>query len=739
MATKGPTKISPGHHAQSPADRAVNIKLENCYGIKRFQENIAFRSNRPVVIYAPNGAMKTSFSKTFMDFINDQPSVDRIYKERVAIREIRDSNNIDLSKEQVFVIESYNPNFKSKKVSTLLANKTLKDQYDKIYSEIEEKKEALLKELKGASGLKSGVEETLSLSIAHTERDFFKSVERVEKEVLEGKEDWLCDIKYQTVFNDKVVALLETPDFKVQLAKYMKEYDELITKSRFFRKGVFNHNNAVDIAKSLKDNGFFEAKHTVTMVAKAGKEEIKTEQELIKVIEKEKDSILTDPKLIKAFNEIDKKLDKNKETKEFRNYLDANKGVLVELNNLALFKEKLWIAYLIKSKAEFKSLMETYTRAKGEIEKILKAAKKEETKWKSVINIFNERFSVPFLVTIDNQEDVILRSEAPSVGFNFVDPTESAMPVEERDLWGVLSNGETRALYLLNIIFEIEGRREQEVPTLFIIDDIADSFDYKNKYAIIEYLSDIAREPLFHQIILTHNFDFFRTISSRLNIPRENKFHTSKGTTAVKLVEEKYQKNPFTTWKDHLDIDEMLIASIPFVRNLAEFCGFDAHFKTLTSLLHCKADTDAITVGALQAILKDILKDKPGLVLTNTDKPVKKLIYEVSERILGESSDVVELEKKIVLSIAIRLKTEEFLIREINDQSFISGITRNQTIELISRFKEIHPGKKTEIALAEQVNLMTPENIHINSFMYEPILDMANEHLKRLYRSVRGL
>lgn len=177
--------------------------------------------------------MKTSFSKTFLDFINDQPSVDRVYKKRVAIREIRDSSNIDLSKEQVFVIESYNPNFKSKKISTLLANKALKEQYDKIYSEVEEKKEALVKELKGASGLKSSVEETLSLAIAHTERDFFKSLERVEKEVLTGKEDWLCDIKYQTVFNEKVVALLETPDFKAQLDKYMKEYDELITKSRF--------------------------------------------------------------------------------------------------------------------------------------------------------------------------------------------------------------------------------------------------------------------------------------------------------------------------------------------------------------------------------------------------------------------------------------------------------------------------------------------------------------------------
>ncbi len=43
------------------------------------------------------------------------------------------------------------------------------------------------------------------------------------------------------------------------------------------------------------------------------------------------------------------------------------------------------------------------------------------------------------------------------------------------------------------------------------------------------------------------------------------------------------------------------------------------------------------------------------------------------------------------------------------------------------------------IQLLEQVNLMTPENIHINSFMYEPILDMSNHHLKNLYCDVKLL
>lgn len=34
---------------------------------------------------------------------------------------------------------------------------------------------------------------------------------------------------------------------------------------------------------------------------------------------------------------------------------------------------------------------------------------------------------------------------------------------------------------------------------------------------------------------------------------------------------------------------------------------------------------------------------------------------------------------------------------------------------------------------------MTPENIHINSFMYEPILGMSIIHLKKLYDEISSL
>ncbi len=720
--------------------KKIIIDLKNCYGIKELKIGLDFSVRKLLVVYAPNGAMKTSFAKTFQDLSSDQESGDRIFKTRESKRNIKDESGLNIDKEQVFVIEPYNQNYKSSKISNLLVNKTLKDEYDGIYSSINDKKDVLIKELKSSSGLKKDIEETFSDAITHDSKEFFQALTRVNSEVLEGKTTALDGIPYQKIFNDRVLELLESPELKKNLSEYMKVYDRLISASTFFKKGVFNHNNASEIAKNLKNNGFFKASHSVNVNFRNIRREIKTEAELEEVIKNEKDSILGDSTLKTSFDEIDTQLAGNKGSKDFREFLDQNKSILPELDNLPRLKQKLWIAYLTKSLGAYKDLMEVYTNGKEKIEAVINRAKEEETKWKSVIDIFNERFSVPFVVTMENQDDVILKRETPSIKFKFKNTDNNPdMPVEEGTLWPVLSNGEKRALYLLNIIFEVEARKDDKKQTLFIVDDIADSFDYKNKYAIVEYLNDISREDYFYQVILTHNFDFYRTLCSRLSVPRANRLHTVKTTTSIRLVEEKYQNNPFATWKDNLAKEEMLVASIPFVRNLAEYCGFPNHFKTLTSLLHLKPETPSITVGDLQKIIKEVLRDKADLVLADHDRKVKNLIYGLADGINLETEEIIELEKKIVLSIAIRLKTEELLIKEISDDAFVRGIEKNQTIVLIDKFKKKCPSKIEIIKLAEQVNLMTPANIHINSFMYEPILDMSNDHLKQLYKKVCDL
>lgn len=93
--------------------------------------------------------------------------------------------------------------------------------------------------------------------------------------------------------------------------------------------------------------------------------------------------------------------------------------------------------------------------------------------------------------------------------------------------------GEKRALYILQILFEIEARKGQDI--ILIFDDISDSFDYKNKYAIIEYFYDIKAATNFKSIVMTYNFDFYKTLGSRLGLPKNNIFMATK-----KMLIEKY-------------------------------------------------------------------------------------------------------------------------------------------------------------------------------------------------------
>jgi len=189
----------------------------------------------------------------------------------------------------------------------------------------------------------------------------------------------------------------------------------------------------------------------------------------------------------------------------------------------------------------------------------------------------------------------------------------------------------------------------------------------------------------------------------------------------------------------------MLVASIPFVRNLADFCGLkkqnesdqNQEYEKLTSLLHAKADTDSLTIQDLENILKGVLKNKDTLQLNNPREKVVNLIFELADEISQNTDEVIELENKIVLSIAIRLKAELFMIYKINDQEFVNQIKKNQTVKLIKKYNEACASETENIELLEQVNLMTPENIHLNSFMYEPILDMSAIELRELYSKVK--
>ena len=91
------------------------------------------------------------------------------------------------------------------------------------------------------------------------------------------------------------------------------------------------------------------------------------------------------------------------------------------------------------------------------------------------IDIFNNRFFVPFRLALENRERVILGTDSMlRLGYTFQeDEGGEKTSVEKNTLMKTLSSGEKKALYVLNIIFEVEARRNAKQETLFIVDSPA--------------------------------------------------------------------------------------------------------------------------------------------------------------------------------------------------------------------------------------------------------------------------
>lgn len=721
---------------------SIRLQFENCYGIKALDATFDFSKERAFAIYAPNGVMKTSFAQVFDDASRRAESRDRIFSERPTKRNILDQNAQELPPESIFVIRPYNEEFgPTEKTSNLLVDATLRKEYEGLQAAIDHVKQELLKAIKKQSGSRRDFEKEISTVFTSSDDEFETAMNRIRREIEKQTETPFADVKYDRVFDDAVIHFLQTPEAKTAIDGYVTRYNELLASSTYFKRGTFDYYNAGQIAKSLGSNGFFAANHTVNLNAHQKQKEIKTEAELQEIISKEKDTIITDPQLRRQFDNLQKTLERNATLRDFLNYLLENEALTSQLSNVNKFKELVLKSYLRANVDLYLKLMDEYDNAEKRSREIREEAVKQQTQWEEVVNIFNNRFIVPFTLTVKNKTAVML-GDAPmvSLGFTYRDGDDRRDIDDKKALLAALSTGERKAFYILNVIFEIRTRELSGQETLLIVDDIADSFDYQNKYAIIQYLRDISYSPLFKQIILTHNFDFFRTIKMRF-VSYGHCRMAAKSPTGIQLNQAAGVENIFVNdWKKEFFSDpKKKIASIAFIRNIIEYTKGDADpiFVKLTSLLHWKEDSPAITVGDLDGIYKSVF----GATGTSKDakKPVVNLITEQAQLCLKDGGGGVNFENKIVMAIAIRLAAEQFMVKHINDPAFVNGITSNQTFHLVKRFKEVFPAETSAISALERVSLMTPENIHLNSFMYEPIIDMSDDHLRRLCSEVVSL
>lgn len=706
----------------------LSIKLENCYGIDKLEQEFDFSKCRAVAIYAPNGMMKTSFAKTFEAKSLGKEPLESLYNNASLAVIKTDGNNID--KNEIVVINSFENINTDKSVSSLLVDEISKNEYDQIFTEIAKQKTSLISKLNRISGIKQTEIENI-IAADFNEKDFFKFLSNID---FENIDDEFSEIKLSEVFDIDVLAFLKKPDVINNINVYTEKYNQLLETSKYFKKGVFNPSKAESIAKVLLKENFFKANHKIRL--DGDENEILNDNDFKDKLANERKDILENQELLKIENEI-----KKASVIKFREILEEHENIIPELVDLTVFKKRIWNSYFAKEKDFIVELLNLFSNGKNRLEEIEELANNQRTSWEDVIEKFENRFFVPFNAIITNKSSVILGKSTPSIDLKFEHlKTNKKREVRKDDVEGLkfLSQGEKRALYILNLMFNIEARKKENKKTLFIIDDIADSFDYKNKYAIIQYLKDISEEPLFFQIILTHNFDFFRAVQNRNIASYKNLFLTYKSEDEIKLDSAKGIKNPFINdWKGNLDNPKKLIASITFVRNIIEYTkgDKDEDYKTLTYVLHWRSENQTILISHLKDIFLRIF---PGInfnsEITQTEKVVDIIFNEAENCLVADEG--INLENKLILSIAIRLYAEKYMWSKVSNQEIINGSTG----KLFSRFKKEFEGAlDNEIKLLDEVNLITPENIHLNSFMFEPILDLSDVHLKELYNKLKVL
>lgn len=727
---------------------SIKLNLKNCYGIQSLEHEFDFSRGgngkpRAYAIYAPNGTMKTSFSKTFEDLSKGNlPKEERYSHPTVCSVEV---DRVPITPEAIYILKAeLDISDDSPSITNILVNPEDKARYDELLVDLDKLKAKLIKELSKPSGLKQNeIEKTILRD--WEEEDFAKCIQKIRETDVE--ED-LSPYKYSIIFDQKALDVLKTQEFTTKANEFNRRYQELFEQEgSIYQKGIFNPNRAETSFKTLDKQGYFAGGHRVHLKGEDGSI---SKEELDEKINAIHAHIEGDADLKK----IKDGLAKNAQTDALAALIEVISATQFEylLDNLkqgnhSNFRKMLW-AYYIQSSSNAISFINSYESSKDEIEQIESEASSSAPRWEKAVELFNSRFiDMPFVLTIPNQAQVVLGRQKATLCFIFKDDPDNVE--RSRDsIRTSLSQGERRALYLLNFVFDVEDRRMNNLETIFILDDIADSFDYKNKHAIIQYLRDLAQVDHFHQIILTHNFDFFRALSQGNGgfVHRARCLMTNKGNNEISLPVAEGVSNYFVNkWKPQImNCKRVLYSTIPFTRNLIEYTTPDhsanANYKRLTSLLHWKADTDQITVGEYISIYNQVFNTNHDA--TSQEKAID-ILYAEAQSICSQASHTgLNLEDKVILSIASRMKGEKFLTDKLRTQKsdpvyWYPG-TSDQFRGLLEEYKPIATNAGDVLTL-EKVGVTVNSNIHLNSFMYEPILDLTIEHLIDLYSEVDSL
>ena len=361
--------------------KKLQIDLNYCYGIKNLKYEFDFNWGKNYLLYAPNGMMKTSFTKTFSALSHNKKPCDEAFN-RPTSYTINDETNNPIVADDIFVINSYEDEYFSPNSAKLMVKKDLKKSYDDIMEKIQLSQHSLEEALKEYFN-SNDVDFTKEITSLYGKSsiDFLETIlNNAENDLFKQNEIHLNfkEISYTVLFDENIKKFCADPKNIEKIEDYSKCYDELLAASPIFKRGVFSQYNADATIANLNENRFFDAEHEV--ILNGIEKPISSIAELQTIVQKERNKIFKDDKLHKKFDKIDGELNKRALFK-FRGIIEAHPEIIPLLKDFESFR-KMVLGTALRSCKEFVlSVIDEYKKSQTLIVKIKEQAKSTRSQW----------------------------------------------------------------------------------------------------------------------------------------------------------------------------------------------------------------------------------------------------------------------------------------------------------------------------------------------------------------------
>lgn len=385
----------------------LSIDLKNCFGIEKLKYDFDFSKDNIFSIYAKNGLMKTSLAKTFR--LIQEGKADDISD---AIFEIDGQAEVlvdgtPIEKEQVFVIKSYESAYESD-ISPLLVKGEIQEQLKDVF----EARTKLLKALEKISGLKikrtSGGKTVLELE-PQLVRDYKlndNSILLCLNELKDPSPEVIFDdIQYASIFDPTVIKKIQSSSFQKGIREFSTATDKIYDAFEYLEKGKLTLPKLKDLRKSLDKDSFFIKSNKVTL---SGNDPLDNIEALDVKISEIEEQIKQTP----AFQEIEKMLSDVKGM-ALKDIIETHPDIVeyLAIDKLNSLRKILWQSYLKKYESLLNELVNKYQVLSDAIDTV----NIDDTQWKKALDIFNQRFTVPFSMSVANLKGAVIGESILSI------------------------------------------------------------------------------------------------------------------------------------------------------------------------------------------------------------------------------------------------------------------------------------------------------------------------------------